>query len=206
MVNQYKLTYFPVRGLAEPIRLLLADQGIAFDDVHVTHEEWPKMKSKFQFGQIPCLTDGDMQIVQSGAMIRHLARKHNLYGSTECEHTHADMVYDGIRDLRSKYATMIYREYEKRDEFVKDVAPVELAKFESLLKSKHNGDAFVLGEKLSFVDYALFEELDVMNILDAHLLDAHPTLKAYHKRMHDRKGMQEYLHKRKLPVNGNGKQ
>ncbi len=55
----------------------------------------------------------------------------------------------------------------------------------------------------------LFEELDIMRILDAHLLDAHPKLKAYHQRMHDRASLKEYLEKRtaaKLPVNGNGKQ
>ena len=35
-----------------------------------------------QFGQVPCLYDDNEQIVQSGAILRHLARKHGAYVST----------------------------------------------------------------------------------------------------------------------------
>lgn len=34
-----------------------------------------------QFGQLPCLYDGDQPIVQSGAILRHLARKHSMWPS-----------------------------------------------------------------------------------------------------------------------------
>ncbi len=63
--------------------------------------------------------------------------------------------------------------------------------------------------QISFVDYALYEELDIMQILDDKALDAFPTLKAYHDRMRSRQNLQDYLMMRelaKLPVNGNGKQ
>ncbi|VDK60329.1 unnamed protein product [Anisakis simplex] len=207
----YKLTYFAIRGLAEPIRLLFTDQNIVFDDALIKDRDaWPAMKAQFQFGQVPCLHDDDEQIVQSGAIIRHIARKHNLYGANENEMTYADMFYEGIRDLHSKYTTMIYTAYEtQKDKFIKETLPVELAKFDKLLQTRGGGSAYILGDKICFVDYAFFEEIDIMIILDPHALDKFPTIKAYHQRMHDRPRIKAYYQKRidmKVPVNGNGKQ
>uniref|UniRef100_A0A914XH95 Glutathione S-transferase n=1 Tax=Plectus sambesii TaxID=2011161 RepID=A0A914XH95_9BILA len=210
MTGQYKLTYFTIRGLAEQTRLLLNDHGIPFEDHQVERADWPKIKPTMQFGQVPCLHDVDVQIVQSGAIMRHLARKHDLYGENDCDRTYLDMFFDGIQDLHSKYVQMIYREYEeKKDDFVKNTLPEELAKFEKLLKSKKDGKGFILGDKISFVDYTLYEELDILQILDANCLNAFPALKAYHERMNIRPNLQDYLKHRelaKLPVNANGKQ
>ena len=44
MSEEYKLTYFDVRGRGEPIRMLLTLAGQKFDDVKVGHVEWPTMK------------------------------------------------------------------------------------------------------------------------------------------------------------------
>lgn len=40
----YKLTYFNLMGLGEPIRYLLHYGGINFEDVRVNFEEWPTVK------------------------------------------------------------------------------------------------------------------------------------------------------------------
>ena len=46
--TKIKLTYFNLRGRAEPSRLILAYAGVDFDDCRVTSEEWQKLKpSKF---------------------------------------------------------------------------------------------------------------------------------------------------------------
>ncbi|KAM3727284.1 Glutathione S-transferase [Dirofilaria immitis] len=206
----YKLTYFPIRGLAEPIRLLLVDQGIKFTDEHIPKDDFVSIKSQFQFGQLPCFYDGDQQIVQSGAILRHLARKFNLNGENNAETTYVDMFYEGIRDLHSKYTRMIYEAYEtQKDPFIKNILPQELAKLEKLLATRDNGKNFILGDKISFADYVLFEELDVQQILDPHCLEKFPLLKAFHQRLGDKPKIKEYCAKRnasKMPVNGNGKQ
>nr|P46426.1 RecName: Full=Glutathione S-transferase; AltName: Full=GST class-pi [Dirofilaria immitis]AAA21585.1 glutathione S-transferase [Dirofilaria immitis] len=206
----YKLTYFPIRGLAEPIRLLLVDQGIKFTDEHIPKDDFVSIKSQFQFGQLPCFYDGDQQIVQSGAILRHLARKFNLNGENNAETSYVDMFYEGIRDLHSKYTRMIYEAYEtQKDPFIKNILPQELAKLEKLLATRDNGKNFILGDKISFADYVLFEELDVQQILDPHCLEKFPLLKAFHQRLGDKPKIKEYCAKRnasKMPVNGNGKQ
>ena len=40
----YKLTYFNLRGLGEPARLLLNYGKFFFEDNRISEEEWPKIK------------------------------------------------------------------------------------------------------------------------------------------------------------------
>ena len=42
---QYKLTYFDVKALGEPIRLLLHYMGKEFEDYRLSRDEWPRLKS-----------------------------------------------------------------------------------------------------------------------------------------------------------------
>lgn len=44
MAPAYKLTYFPVEALGEPIRWLFSYAGIEFDDIRFQQENWPKIK------------------------------------------------------------------------------------------------------------------------------------------------------------------
>lgn len=43
-MTEYKLTYFNVMGLSEPIRFLLSYGGFQFKDVRIERDEWPNMK------------------------------------------------------------------------------------------------------------------------------------------------------------------
>lgn len=42
----YKLTYFNITGLGEPIRYLLSYGGVDFEDKRVSFDEWPALKSR----------------------------------------------------------------------------------------------------------------------------------------------------------------
>jgi len=210
-----KLTYFNVRGLGELPRLLLIDNGVDFEDQRVDKErEWPQLKPKMKFGQIPCLYDGDFEVVQSGAIMRYLARKvgKGLYGANDKEATCIDMIYEGVNDLREKYWNLIYHtEFTDADKkkFMAETLPSELEKFEKLLKAKDGGAHYFNGAKISFVDYAVFEMMDALLTLCAQCLDKYPLLKAHHGRVAAREHLKTYLatdRRKNTPINGNGKQ
>lgn len=205
----YKLTYFPVRGLGENIRLLCADNGLPLTDVAVQGEQWAELKPKCAFGQLPMFHDGDLELVQSYAILRYLARKHGLYGSNDLEATLIDLVTDGQHDFRMKYVKLIYQNYEAgKEDFIKEL-PAELEKFEKLLKRNNDGNGFFVGNKISFADYAVYDILCSQLVLVPGCLDAFPLLKAFHARIDTRPGIQQYHQSEgylKRPINGNGKQ
>ena len=69
------LSYFPIHGAAERVRLALWLGGIAFDDVRVPLAEWPKLKSQTPYGQLPIMSiDGGPYIAQSGAMLQYVGK------------------------------------------------------------------------------------------------------------------------------------
>lgn len=42
---KFKLTYFNIRGLGEPIRWLFAYGGIEYEDNRIERDDWPTLKS-----------------------------------------------------------------------------------------------------------------------------------------------------------------
>lgn len=44
MASTYKLSYFPITALGEPIRFLFSYGNIDFEDIRVEEEKWPQVK------------------------------------------------------------------------------------------------------------------------------------------------------------------
>jgi len=209
-MSEYEFIYFGVRGRGHHTRYILIDQEIPYKEDTVAFKDWPEYKKKMHFGQLPCLKDGDLQLVQSNAILRHLGRKHGLYGSSVNEAAMIDMVNDGVEDERNKYAKMIYTNYDEgKEAYIKNDMAKMHADFEKLLTSNNGGTGFIVGNKISFADYNLFDILDNHTVLSPGCLDAYPVLKAYHERMINRPRIKAYretdTHKN-MNINGNGKQ
>ncbi|CAI2354791.1 unnamed protein product [Caenorhabditis sp. 36 PRJEB53466] len=191
-----QLYYFPIRGFAEYIRLLFVDNGVKFEDHRVPKDdvEWPKLKKTMIFGQVPCLRINGKELVQTGTIMRYLGKVYDLNGANDDEAAFIDMFFEGVRDVRIKYIRYIYHNEETREQFVNVTLPAALEKLEALFKV-HPGD-FVIGNKISYADYILFEELDVYNTLDDSILNKFPVLKAFRERIWNRKNLKTYLEKR----------
>lgn len=205
----YKLVYFPVKGRAQALRYLCADNDIELNVELCQMEGWAAMKPKVTFGQLPVLFDGDFEIAQSNAILRHIARKHGLYGSNEREMTLIDMINDQQEDTRLSYVKLIYQEYETgKENYIKSL-PDKLALFEKVLKMNNDGTGFFVGKQQSFVDYQIFDLLDNLQILSPGCLDAFPLIKAFYGRMAARERITKLRNSeefKKMPINGNGKQ
>ncbi|XP_030621349.1 glutathione S-transferase P 1-like [Chanos chanos] len=205
----YTITYFPLRGRANTLRILLNDQGQEWKEIVVTFDEWHKgvLKASCAFGQLPIFQDGDLVLYQSNAMLRHLGRKHGLYGKNDSEAALIDMMNDAAEDIRGRYVTLVYSNFDDgKEEYLKDLM-IRLSKFEAILANSKTG--FLVGDKISFADYSLFDILLTHLVMRSSCLDSFPNLKGFVERMSARPKIKAYLESdayTKLPINGNGKQ
>ncbi|XP_041352130.1 glutathione S-transferase P 1-like [Gigantopelta aegis] len=209
-MSGYELIYFPVKGRGQSIRYLFHDNDLQFTETNCGEDFNTKWKPKMVFGQVPCLKDGTFDIVQSNAILRHLGRKHGLYGSNENEATRIDVMNDGVEDIRGAYVTMIYTNYEKgKDAFVQSL-PNKLGPFEKLLAADaESKNGFAVGGKVSFMDYNLVDLLDILQVLSPGCLDKFPAVKAYFGAFLKRPGIQKARNTdqfKNMPINANGKQ
>ncbi|XP_033739500.1 glutathione S-transferase P-like [Pecten maximus] len=198
--------YFAVKGRGETIRLIMADNNVSFTETNCGSNWTAEWKPKMAFGQAPCLKDGDLTLVQSNTIIRHLARKLDLYGADESEACRADIVNDSVEDLRSGYVNLIYKNYEAGKEDYIKALPAKLEYFENFIKDK---SPYILGDKICFADYSLFDVLDVHLILAPSCLDTFPTLKTFYAAVGSRPKVKAHRESdafKSMPVNGNGKQ
>ena len=97
---QYKLVYFDARGVAETARFIFAYANIPYEDVRVKHEEWPELKPKTPFGQLPYLEVNGKPYAQSVAFTRLLAKKYKLAGTSDEEQAQVDAIVDYMKGRR----------------------------------------------------------------------------------------------------------
>lgn len=66
-----ELTYFDLKATpGEKVRLALAISGVPWKDNRVKFADWPALKPKTKYGQMPILTVDGAETYQSGAMLR----------------------------------------------------------------------------------------------------------------------------------------
>ncbi|XP_029430188.1 glutathione S-transferase P 1-like isoform X2 [Rhinatrema bivittatum] len=193
----YVITYFPLRGRAEAIRLLLADQGAEWQEEVVSEQKWKAgevdLKKAVAFGQLPQFQDGDFVLYQSNAILRYLGRKYGLYGNDDKEAALIDMVNDGVEDLRKKYAGLVVQHYESDQQKYINELPGHLGPFERLLSQNPKGCGFVVGNKISYADFSLLHVLQNHLHLAPDCLKAFPLLSAYVERISSRPKLKVYL-------------
>ena len=110
--DQYTLTYFDGRGLAEVSRTLFATTGRfpqdgGFTDVRLSQDDFDTMRGKGDLAQnlnrVPVLRHNDAIIGQSSTIARYLARKFNLLGKDEVEAAKIDALCEHIEDIKSAW-------------------------------------------------------------------------------------------------------
>ena len=144
----YKLYYFNGNGRAMIIRAILEYSKAKWEDIKVSNEEWPKMKSSSQceYGQLPVLEYNGKTYSQSHAIELYLGKKFNLYGSSIDDEYQINSLLDSFDDLFivfHAYAAPTNEEDKKnKEEATKLKEKLENLKLEFKVKTGANDKVF----------------------------------------------------------------
>jgi len=96
----YRLVYFDVRGLGEPIRMIFHYEGVEFQDTRLTMDEWADYKQKSRMGMLPELkVDNKFVLSQSYTIARFLASQFGLNGKSEWDRALIDQYAGLLKDF-----------------------------------------------------------------------------------------------------------
>jgi glutathione S-transferase len=195
------LTYFDIRGRAETVRLILEEAAAPYRERRVTVQEWPALKPDLLFGQLPIYEEDGEQILQSQAIIRHLARRHGLYGRDERERTRCDVVAESVNDAQFQIMTWFWSPefHAQCAAWEKDALPDRLARLQQLLKQNGGGDGFWVGSALTFADLLAWHYLDCVRAFSPPTLARFAKLLAFKQRIETRPRIAQYLASSRRP-------
>ncbi|CAG4942562.1 unnamed protein product [Parnassius apollo] len=161
------LTYFNLKGLGEGIRMLLAYGEQEFEDKRITKDEWPAVKPKTPFGQVPVLEIDGKQYAQSLAICRYLGHKYMLAGADIEEDFLIDQNIDFFTDIRLKAVAAHFEQDEKvkakkQEDLVKNQYPILLDKLNKIIE-ENNGH--LAAGKLTWADFVFAGMYDTLKFI-----------------------------------------
>ncbi|XP_054420786.1 glutathione S-transferase Mu 1-like [Pteronotus mesoamericanus] len=194
------LGYWDIRGLAHAIRLLLEYTDSSYEEKRYTMGDAPdfdrsqwlseKFKLGLDFPNLPYLIDGAHKLTQSNAILRYIARKHNLCGETEEEKIRVDMLENEIMDVRLYTARICYSpDFEKLKPDILTMLPEKMKLFSQFLGKR----SWFAGDKLTYVDFLAYDVLDTLRMFEPKCLDAFPNLKDFLVRFEGLKKISAYM-------------
>uniref|UniRef100_A0A1I7TSG0 glutathione transferase n=1 Tax=Caenorhabditis tropicalis TaxID=1561998 RepID=A0A1I7TSG0_9PELO len=196
---QYKLTYFDLRGWAEPARQLFHLSHTPYDDVRIpmadSEKSWEKLKDLLN-------VDGKFDIPQSAAICRFLARKFGYAGKNEQEEAWADAIVDQYKDFSVAFKTLIFaaRAGKPQDEILKIryeiFNPSRDAYFEILNGIlEKNPSGYLVGDGLTWADLVIADNLHSLEKLKAMDDDneMHQNLKKYKERIYSTPDLEDHI-------------
>lgn len=199
------LHYFNLRGRGEPIRLLLAHKGIKYEDRRIDFENWPALKSTYEFGTLPCLEIEGKKLQTSAAILRYLAQKNGLYPTDKYDVYLSESLIDLLTDLASYCGKLILFDRNPRgvDEWLTNDGLKRLKIVENRLIKNQGGKGYFIGNSVSYVDFVVLSFVQSyyfqsgLEYRTAKLAEELPVLKAYVDRfLKASPGITNYLNSR----------
>ncbi|CAO2599713.1 Glutathione S-transferase Mu 7 [Lemmus lemmus] len=194
------LGYWNVRGLAHAIRLLLEYTDTSYEEKRYTMGDAPdfdrsqwlneKFKLGLDFPNLPYLIDGPHKITQSNAILRYIARKHNLCGETEEERILVDILENQLMDNRMMLGRLCYNpDFEKLKPGYLEQLPGMMRLYSEFLGKR----PWFAGDKITFVDFIAYDVLERNQVFEPKCLEAFPNLKDFISRFEGLKKISEYM-------------
>lgn len=195
--------YWGIQGRAHPTRFLLAYHKVDFEDKQYSDpQEWfgtekPALNSDFP--NLPYIKDGDTVVTETYAVLQYAAWKtgnKDLFGKTDDDAVKITQLASFTSDIgMAVYFLAANKEYEKvRDEVLNEkIAPL-LTKLSKNLGEKE----FSLGY-LTWADFLVFTQVDLIRRMNPEFLAKWPNLEKYWERINSNEGIQAYRKSEKYP-------
>uniref|UniRef100_A0A2R9AXP9 Glutathione S-transferase n=1 Tax=Pan paniscus TaxID=9597 RepID=A0A2R9AXP9_PANPA len=211
------LGYWDIRGLAHAIRLLLEYTDSSYEEKKYSMGDAPDydrsqwLNEKFKLGldfpngmlgslvaqlsfagfpsiQLPYLIDGAHKITQSNAILCYIARKHNLCGETEEEKIRVDILENQTMDNHMQLGSFCPRVEKLKPKYLEEL-PEKLKLYSEFLGKR----PWFAGNKITFVDFLVYDVLDLHRIFEPKCLDAFPNLKDFISRFEGLEKISAYM-------------
>ncbi len=196
------ITYFAIRGRAEPIRMMLEDLGIDYEDKAIAFRQWRDLKPQMPFGKMPMYQEGDLTIYESHAIYRYLARKHDLYGNTEMDVINCEILEHVLSDAIEAFARLSWsRDFEnKRQDFIDGPLTTTLTNMERYLSDLPRDKDYWVGRSLTYIDFIGWNYLDFARALAGNIVNDFPNLKRVKTAFESRPRVKAYLESDRRPA------
>lgn len=190
-----KLHYFKGRGRAETTRWMLAVNQIEFVNIPIESPQALaalRASGKLPFDQMPLLEIEGLNLSQSSAMIRFLARRINLYGDNDADACWCDMIAATTADFAEGG---MQAAFQSTADLAKAGMHARFDKFGLRFEARlaANGTGYCAGSRLSFADVVLAEALTEYLHWLPDLLAASPHLAALQQQVLKEPGIAAYL-------------
>ncbi|KAG0713822.1 Glutathione S-transferase Mu 5 [Chionoecetes opilio] len=153
------------------------------------------------FPNLPYYIDGDVKVTQSNAIMRHIARKHDLCGKTDAERVRIDIMENQSMDFRNGFVRLCYGTFDTGKEAYLEVLPKTIEGFSKFLGT-HSWFAV---KNISFVDFTMYELLDQHLLLAKDCLKDAKNLQEFLKRFEELKAIKKYMVSTRFMKNINNK-
>ncbi|XP_053206034.1 glutathione S-transferase Mu 1-like [Panonychus citri] len=201
------LGYWKFRGLCEPIRLLLAHVGQEYEmksysfgpEPDFDRSEWldEKFNLNLDFPNLPYYIDKDegVKITQTVAILRYLARKHGLVGKSFEEITKLDIAEQFTVELDASCAEVWYSRdkeaFKQLEGKLSANLPVKLSQLAKFIGKNQ----YLMGDRITYVDFMLYSILDYIRLYDSSKLEDEnvSTINNYLSRIEALPGIKKYL-------------
>jgi glutathione S-transferase len=192
--------YWNICGLGQPIRYALELANIPYSDVRIEAGEaasadykqmWMGKKPEVgvPFANLPYFFDGDVKLVQSNAILRHIGRTYGLAGNN---FSLLELVIDEASDLDDQVTGKCYRAFDTMKEFFETGLVKKLKSFTEFLGS----NTFMTGDVVTVADCKLYELLRKIRIIEQEqgtaVFAKFPELQKYTERFEALPAIQRY--------------
>jgi len=162
--DKWILSYFPVYGRGEAIRLAFAFAKVPLEEVVVTGAQMPELKAagKLPFGQLPILEYNGEVLAQSIAILRFVCQKFGLYPTDPKQAYVVEAVVDQRQDLWAKVLKIHFTqdEAEKKkgwEDFYTGDLVTNFKLIEAFYIKHTSGNGYFVGDKMSMADIAFID-------------------------------------------------